>query len=39
MSRKQSGPGHRYRDGISFPELPRRFPDDAIPEVWFVKLR
>ncbi|MCY4662063.1 MAG: IS1595 family transposase [Acidobacteria bacterium] len=39
MSRKQSGPGHCYRDGISLPELFQMFPDDATAEAWFVNLR
>ena len=39
MRRKQSGPGHCYRDSISLPELFKRFPDNASAEAWFVGLR
>ncbi len=32
-------PGKHFREGISLPELFRRFPDDAITEAWFVERR
>ena len=35
----QSGPGQYYRNGISLPELFRRFPNNEVAEQWFVESR
>lgn len=38
-SMSKSGPGKSYRQGISWPELIQRFPDDAAAERWFEEQR
>ena len=35
----RSAPGKHYRQGMSFVELTRRFPDNQTAEAWFIKTR
>ena len=35
----QNAPGKHYRNGLTWPELFRLFPDNAAAEAWFVKTR